>query len=189
MAATVTDLLPLRHGRTGGERGPVRGPGRPEPAGHRRAARRRGAHRARARGRPPDQPAGRVAPPAPAQGGGAGGGRAAGDAAPLPPARRRAEGGAGLPRAGLGRRRRPLPPLRGEHVTEPLRMAFEVACPVDRAFAAWASETGRWWPPSNTVTGAAGRSVQFESRAGGRTFERGPGGEEHDWGWITAWKP
>jgi uncharacterized protein YndB with AHSA1/START domain len=74
-------------------------------------------------------------------------------------------------------------------VTEPLRMAFEVACPVDRAFTAWASETARWWPPSHTVTGAAGVSVQFENRVGGRIFERTPTGEEHDWGWITAWEP
>jgi uncharacterized protein YndB with AHSA1/START domain len=74
-------------------------------------------------------------------------------------------------------------------VTEPLRMAFEVACPVDRAFAVWTSETASWWPPTHTVSGERGVRVQFEARAGGRIFERTPGGVEHEWGWITAWEP
>ena len=74
-------------------------------------------------------------------------------------------------------------------MTEPLRMSFEVACSVDRAFAVWTSETRRWWPATHTVSGANGVRVTFENGVGGRIFERTPGGEEHEWGWITAWEP
>jgi uncharacterized protein YndB with AHSA1/START domain len=74
-------------------------------------------------------------------------------------------------------------------MTEPLRMSFEVACAVDRAFEVWTSETSRWWPPTHTVSGEAAARVQFENRIGGRIFERTPGGDEHEWGWVTAWEP
>jgi uncharacterized protein YndB with AHSA1/START domain len=31
--------------------------------------------------------------------------------------------------------------------------------------------------------------VCFEPRAGGRIFERAPGGEEHEWGAVIIWEP
>ncbi len=118
-------------------RRPVRGPRRPEPAGHRRAARRRRTVRPGARRRPADQPAGRLAPPAPAEGGRAGRRGAARDAADLPAPRRGRRGGPGLPRAGLGRgggalparRRRTRRPAAGPRagpmiVIEPIRLTL-----------------------------------------------------------------
>ena len=74
-------------------------------------------------------------------------------------------------------------------MTEPLRMSFDVACPVDRAFAVWTSQTAAWWPPAHTVSGADGVRVEFENRVGGRIFERTPDGAEHDWGEVTIWSP
>lgn len=72
---------------------------------------------------------------------------------------------------------------------EPLRLAFEVRCPVEHAFATWTADTSRWWPASHTVTADAGLAVIFEGRVGGRIFERTPAGIEHDWGEIIAWEP
>lgn len=72
---------------------------------------------------------------------------------------------------------------------EPLRIAFEVACPVPRAFATWAQDTSIWWPHGHSVSGMPGLRVTFEPRPGGRIFERTPEGVEHDWGEVLAWEP
>ena len=72
---------------------------------------------------------------------------------------------------------------------EPLRLSFEVDCPVEHAFAVWTARTALWWPVSHTVSGEAGLDVVFEGRPGGRIFERTPAGVETDWGEITLWEP
>jgi len=72
---------------------------------------------------------------------------------------------------------------------EPLRMTFEVACPVEHAFEVWTAKTSRWWPLSHTVTAAPGLEVVVEGRLGGRIFERTRAGLEVDWGEITVWEP
>jgi uncharacterized protein YndB with AHSA1/START domain len=74
-------------------------------------------------------------------------------------------------------------------VIDPIRLSFEVACPLDHAFETWAVETSRWWPASHTVSGEDGLEVRFEPRAGGRIYERRRDGREHDWGEVTAWEP
>jgi uncharacterized protein YndB with AHSA1/START domain len=74
-------------------------------------------------------------------------------------------------------------------MSEPLRLAFEVACPAARAFEVWAIEISRWWPADHTVTGDPGADVVLETRVGGRIFERTAAGDEHDWGEVTAWEP
>lgn len=72
---------------------------------------------------------------------------------------------------------------------EPLRLSFEVACPVEHAFAVWTSGIGTWWPADHTVSGAGGADVVLERRVGGRVFERTPDGAEHEWGEVTVWEP
>ena len=72
---------------------------------------------------------------------------------------------------------------------EPIRLSFEVACPVEHAFATWTERTSTWWPASHTVTATDDVRITFEPGVGGRIFERTPTGEEHDWGEITAWEP
>jgi uncharacterized protein YndB with AHSA1/START domain len=74
-------------------------------------------------------------------------------------------------------------------VIEPIRLSFEVACPPDRAFDVWTADIDRWWPSDHTVTGTDDLSIVLEPRAGGRIFERTPGGIEHDWGEVTIWEP
>ena len=72
---------------------------------------------------------------------------------------------------------------------EPITLAFEVACPADRAFHVWTADIDRWWPADHTVSGAADAAVVLEPRPGGRIFERTPDGIEHDWGEVTIWEP
>jgi Activator of Hsp90 ATPase homolog 1-like protein len=74
-------------------------------------------------------------------------------------------------------------------VIEPLRLSFEVACPVEHAFTVWTLKTSSWWPVSHTVTAEPGLQVVFEGRPGGRIFERTAAGLEVDWGKITVWEP
>jgi uncharacterized protein YndB with AHSA1/START domain len=74
-------------------------------------------------------------------------------------------------------------------VIEPLRLSFEVACPVAHAFEVWTARIGTWWPADHTVTGDPASAVILEPGVGGRVYERTPSGEVHDWGEITAWEP
>lgn len=72
---------------------------------------------------------------------------------------------------------------------EPLRLSFEVDCPVERAFEVWTGRIGRWWPADHTATGEPDLEIVLETRVGGRIFERTRDGIEHDWGELTAWEP
>ena len=72
---------------------------------------------------------------------------------------------------------------------EPLRIDLTVECPVEDAFRTWAVDTSVWWPPGHSVSAEPGLTVTFEPRAGGRIFERTPGGIEHDWGEVEVWDP
>jgi len=72
---------------------------------------------------------------------------------------------------------------------EPLRITFDVACAVDRAFAVWTQEIGTWWPADHTVTGGPDLTIVLEPRVGGRVYERTADGTEHDWGRVTGWDP
>jgi len=74
-------------------------------------------------------------------------------------------------------------------VIDPIRLEFEVACPVEHAFATWTERISIWWPASHTVSAVAGLQVLFEPRVGGRIFERTPAGDEFEWGEVTAWEP
>jgi uncharacterized protein YndB with AHSA1/START domain len=71
---------------------------------------------------------------------------------------------------------------------EPLTLRFTVACAPAHAFAVWAERTALWWPPGHSVSGAP-EHVGFEPRVGGRIFERGADGAEHEWGEVLDWEP
>ena len=72
---------------------------------------------------------------------------------------------------------------------EPIRLAFEVDCPVDHAFDLWTNRINLWWPADHTVSGEADLTVVLEGRPGGRIYERRSSGVEHDWGEVTIWEP
>jgi hypothetical protein len=74
-------------------------------------------------------------------------------------------------------------------MSEPLRLALDVACPVEHAFAVWTTGIGTWWPADHTVTGESSLQVVLEGRVGGRIYERTAAGSEHDWGEVTVWEP
>ncbi len=72
---------------------------------------------------------------------------------------------------------------------EPIRLAFEVECPVDHAFDVWTARIAQWWPKDHTVSAEPDLTVVLEPRRGGRIFERLASGAEHDWGEVTIWEP
>ena len=74
-------------------------------------------------------------------------------------------------------------------MTEPLRVEFTVVCSAEHAFQVWTERTSMWWPVDHSVSSEQGLVVTIEPHAGGRIFERTPGGIEHDWGEVVAWEP
>jgi uncharacterized protein YndB with AHSA1/START domain len=74
-------------------------------------------------------------------------------------------------------------------VSEPLRLAFDVACSVEHAFTVWTSGIATWWPRDHTVSHEPDVAVILEGRVGGRIYERAVDGSEHDWGEVTVWRP
>jgi uncharacterized protein YndB with AHSA1/START domain len=74
-------------------------------------------------------------------------------------------------------------------VIEPLRLSFDVGCPISHAFEVWTTKISRWWPADHTVSGEDGLLVVLEGRRGGRIFERTSTGVEFEWGEVTVWEP
>jgi uncharacterized protein YndB with AHSA1/START domain len=72
---------------------------------------------------------------------------------------------------------------------DPLRLSFDIECPVDHAFAVWTEHLSSWWPKGHSTSGNREAVVTLEPELGGRIFERTPDGTEIDWGEITAWEP
>jgi Activator of Hsp90 ATPase homolog 1-like protein len=79
---------------------------------------------------------------------------------------------------------------------EPVVKILTVPCTVEEAFRYFTADFSMWWPAAthSVVAYASGfkdqpAAVIFESRAGGRIFERAPSGEEHIWGSVLAWQP
>lgn len=72
---------------------------------------------------------------------------------------------------------------------EPIRLTFEVDCPVDHAFDVWTGRIAQWWPNDHTVSAEADLTITLEGRPGGRIFERTADGTEYDWGEVVVWEP
>jgi hypothetical protein len=74
-------------------------------------------------------------------------------------------------------------------VIEPIVVEFEVKATPEHAFEVWTSKPAMWWPRSHTVSRDPELSVVFEPFAGGRIYERGSDGMEHEWGEVMVWEP
>ena len=72
----------------------------------------------------------------------------------------------------------------------PVEKEITVAAEREAAFRRFTEEIDRWWPRStHSVYQEACAEVHFESRDGGRIFERSVDGEESEWGRVTTWDP
>jgi hypothetical protein len=72
---------------------------------------------------------------------------------------------------------------------EPIVVEFDVMTSPQHAFDVWTSKPSMWWPRSHTLTQDRDLTVVFEGFAGGRIYERGSDGSEHEWGEILVWEP
>ena len=72
---------------------------------------------------------------------------------------------------------------------EPIVVEFDVRATPEHAFDVWTSKPSIWWPRSHTVTQDQDLTVVFEPFPGGRIYERGSDGAEHDWGEVLRWEP
>jgi uncharacterized protein YndB with AHSA1/START domain len=71
-----------------------------------------------------------------------------------------------------------------------IRKTLEVDAPIDRAFAVFASRMGDWWHKEHSIAkGTTQSDVVIEPRAGGRWYEKGADGSEHQWGLVAVFDP
>ena len=71
-----------------------------------------------------------------------------------------------------------------------IRKTIDVKAPVDRAFAIFAGRMGDWWHKEHSIArGTTQTDVVIEPRAGGRWYETGADGSEHDWGKVITYEP
>ena len=71
-----------------------------------------------------------------------------------------------------------------------IRKTLVVNAPIDRAFAVFANRMGEWWHKEHSIAkGTTQADVIIEPRAGGRWYEKGADGSEHQWGRVLAYEP
>ena len=69
-----------------------------------------------------------------------------------------------------------------------IRKTIEVKAPIDRAFEVFATRMGQWWHKEHSIApDTTQKDVVIEPRAGGRWYEVGADGSEHDWGRVLAY--
>ena len=65
-----------------------------------------------------------------------------------------------------------------------------IGLPVEAAFRLFTERAAEWWPlATHSIHGTAAESVVFETREGGRFYERAASGEEGDWGRVLVYEP
>ncbi len=74
--------------------------------------------------------------------------------------------------------------------TAPIRLSVKVKATPERAFAAFTTNMGTWWPvASHSICEDPATEVVFEERVGGRVYERSPHGREQLWAEVLVWEP
>ena len=72
---------------------------------------------------------------------------------------------------------------------DPVTTSVVVEAPVDRAWEVFTQDLRTWWPMKDYSVAGEGSQAFVEGRLGGRFYERTAGGEEAEWGVLTAWEP
>jgi uncharacterized protein YndB with AHSA1/START domain len=73
---------------------------------------------------------------------------------------------------------------------EPVRKSVEVGTSPQAAFRRFTEEIASWWPlETHSVGGTRAARVEFETRRGGRIYERTRDGGIHVWGTVIAYEP
>jgi len=70
----------------------------------------------------------------------------------------------------------------------PVRRSVFVRATPERAFEVFTEQVASWWPASHSLLEHQ-VAVVVEPAEGGRWYERGPAGEECDWGRVLAYEP
>ena len=71
-----------------------------------------------------------------------------------------------------------------------IRKTIEVKAPIDRAFRVFATRIGEWWHKDHSIAqGTTQADVVIEPEAGGRWYEKGADGSEHQWGRVIVYDP
>ena len=71
-----------------------------------------------------------------------------------------------------------------------IRKTIEVDAPIARAFEVFATRMGEWWHKEHSIaSGTTQADVVIEPKAGGRWYEIGADGSEHQWGRVLAYDP
>jgi uncharacterized protein YndB with AHSA1/START domain len=71
----------------------------------------------------------------------------------------------------------------------PVRRSVVVKAGLERSFAVFTANIGRWWPRSHFIGATPAQNVVMEGRAGGRCYEVGTDGAECEWGKVLLWEP
>jgi uncharacterized protein YndB with AHSA1/START domain len=71
----------------------------------------------------------------------------------------------------------------------PVKRSVVVKAGLERSFAAFTGNMGRWWPRSHSIASSPTANVVLEGRAGGRWYEVGSDGAECEWGKVLLWEP
>jgi hypothetical protein len=79
--------------------------------------------------------------------------------------------------------------MTSEHLsTDPVTFEHVLPVPAVRAFTTYVERIGEWWPAGFRALGSQRPgSVVIEPHVGGRVYETGPDGVEHDWGQVTEY--
>ena len=71
-----------------------------------------------------------------------------------------------------------------------IRKTVELNVPPERAFAVFATRMGDWWHKEHSIARETSqKDVVIEPRVGGRWYELGADGSEHQWGRVLAYDP